>query len=113
MYLHTIKCISLSILLAACSGDTKNEDMIPKKPNINENKTTDTTVLNLSLPAENPSYNNEIFIDSKNKLENLFEENEDEKSLSISAKPTLKTGEQLTDMPTINGGKVNIKIKLD
>lgn len=50
--------------------------------------------------------------DKKPILPNLFENQEKEKSLSISGKPTLSMGEEPGSIPEVTGGELDVKLKL-
>lgn len=118
--------IGLAIGLSACSVDSDQNtstNTTPTTPDASANNPSATTKLppsgrslDLTIPSDKLSPEQlaeKLIAAEEDKLPNLFEKENKEKRLTIEGKPSFVPGEQLTDMPTVDGAEVSVEIKID
>ena len=138
--MKTSALLLIGIVLTGCMSETENNldqagyenDVVPEdadetqkvtgsdvaKTAEKEDEKPPLRVLDLALPADTsfeglnsnlPTTEPPPLFDSKK----LFDQQKKESNISVKIRPDLNRGEELTDLPSIEGGSVELKIKTE
>ncbi len=100
---------AILLSLQGCSGGVDSQSATS---NTQTSEIEESKPLNLSLPETDLSTEVEFTVSEK-EAPDFFKKSEEEKKVSVSGKPNLNYGENITDVPELDGGTVNVKVKLD
>lgn len=112
--MKTVMCLMLlALVLSACSMDSKEPVTRGDESVLEAENNTKAVPLDLSIPAVSENEYDVQFAEQAGNLPDMFKEKEKEKRVSVSAAPSLKPGEELLDMPEIDGASVSVEVKID